>query len=117
MAYRGRKKAGVTLEIGRFKHRRMFPPQLIEPPQPCVPAERSTLAATAEAEPLLLSCVARVVLAQRANFILLAVIHEDVAVRAKIFVLGDAWSTYIEKSHGRLLRALCPCALGCAPAA
>jgi hypothetical protein len=46
------------------------------------------------------------VLAQRADLVILALAHKHVAIRAKIFVLSNAWAANIEKSHGVLLGAL-----------
>ena len=47
--------------------------------------------------------LARIMVAERADFIVLAFVHEDVTVRAIIFILCNPWSADIEKSHGHLL--------------
>jgi hypothetical protein len=44
--------------------------------------------------------MARVIFADGADLIVIPFIHEEMAVGAKIFVFGNAWSTNVEKSHG-----------------
>jgi hypothetical protein len=61
------------------------------------------LTATADANMLQSCMMSRVMLAQWADFVILSVIHQHVAIRTKIFVLGDAWTANVEKSHGALL--------------
>lgn len=61
------------------------------------------LTATADANMLQSCMMSRIMLAQWADLIILSVIHQHVAIWTKIFVLGDAWTANIEKSHGALL--------------
>ena len=56
-----------------------------------------------EAYPPLRPSLAGIMLTERANLVVIPVIHKGVTVRAEIFILCNPWSANREKPHGCLL--------------
>jgi hypothetical protein len=66
------------------------------------PDERASLLPT-EADASLSCPLARIILTERANLIIIPFVQEYMTVRAKILILRNSWSADVEKSHGCLL--------------
>jgi hypothetical protein len=57
--------------------------------------------------------LACIMLAERANFVTIPLVHDDVTVGAKIFILCNPWPADRQKPHGCVL---CYAPLSCAAA-
>jgi hypothetical protein len=57
--------------------------------------------------------LACIMLAERANLVTIPLVHDNVTVGAKIFILCNPWPADRQKPHGRLL---CDAPLSCADA-